>query len=447
MIKRRAVLAGALAAGASGLSLSKLASAQLLQPASFIHLQDDPASDWLDAILLAVREANIAPPEAARFLAIGHVAGFAAMNGILGRYSDSMGVGHGPAYGDPFVAFHSAANTALSLTMPGSFAGLENRKLARVPSSESKTQGMNWGQHVGHIIGTARQHDGARAVRSMPRYDARVPADFPLKWTPTSDNTNPIPILPGWGEVAPFGVQSIQAHRTSAFPDTREARFWEDVRLIGALGHEHSTIRTTDQAHIAHFWEDGPHSVTPPGHFMKIAQTVLKDRMDEVDLARAMALVAMAVADAGFSAWDSKYAYDILRPETVLRERMVRLPGFEGQNLRPDPAWKSAIPNPRFPAYVSGHSTFGAAGARMTQLLARTDRVAFRLSSPDDHLLPTNHQGKSRAFTSIWDTAVENGLSRLYGGVHWSFDHFAGMESGLGIADEIHRRHFLPRAY
>ncbi|MGB1156372.1 MAG: hypothetical protein ACPG42_06100 [Alphaproteobacteria bacterium] len=61
-----------------------------------------------------------------------------------GAGHDSMGVGHGPAYGDPFVAFHSAANTALSLTMPGSFAGLENRKLARVPSSESKTQGMNW---------------------------------------------------------------------------------------------------------------------------------------------------------------------------------------------------------------------------------------------------------------------------------------------------------------
>jgi len=448
LLNRRNVLSGAVALSVGAVALGQTSTAQVLHKASFGQPADNPAKDWTDAILYAIKKVNIAPPEAARYLAIGHMAGFAAMNGIVGRYSDSMGVGQGPTWGDPIVAFHVAAETALDLTMPGSFGGLKRNKLRRIPGSEAKSQAEKWGHHVGTLIGQARRHDGAEAIKNRPHYDTRVPAGNPMKWVKTSDDTNPIPILPGWGKVTPLGVRSIEAHRAPAFPDSRSLAFWNDVKLLQALGGETSGLRNHDQAHIAHFWEDGPHSVTPPGHFMKIAQHVLEPKMDPIDYARALCLVAMSVADAGLSAWDSKYAFDILRPETVLRGRMHSIPGYAGhKSLQADPNWTALIPNPRFPAYVSGHSTFGAAGARMTQLLNGGDQVRLALTSPEDRLLPAKHQGKTRYFNSIWDTAVENGLSRIYGGVHWTFDHDAGMDSGKGVADEIFRTHFLPRAY
>ena len=447
MINRRRVVAGSTASAAALAVMTSQAIAQHLQTVSYQPSAPNPASDWTDAVLYAVKKVNIAPPEASRYLAIAHMAGFAAMNGIVGRYEDSLGVGRGPIGADAFVAFHVAAEAALDLTMPGSFGGLKRNKLRAVPSSTAKSAAIKWGTHVGKKIGAQRASDGAESIKNTPRYDVYGAGDDPMKWALTSGETNPIPILPGWGRVAPFGVHRIKSHRADPFPHPSSEAFWGDVKLIKAVGGTHSTLRRPDHEHLAHFWEDGPHSVTPPGHFLQIARQLFEGRLDAVDFARAMALTSMALADAGLSAWDSKYAYDILRPETAIRGRMTQIAGYSQHQVKVDPQWSAIIPNPRFPAYVSGHSTFGAAGARMMQLINGSDRARLALRSPDDHLQPRHHQGKTRYFSSIWETAVENGLSRIYGGVHWTFDHDGGMTSGKSIADEIFSRHFRPVGY
>ena len=111
-----------------------------------------------------------------------------------------------------------------------------------------------------------------------------------------------------------------------------------------------------------------------------------------------------------------------------------------------DASWSSLILTPPFPAYTSGHSTFGAAGARMIQHLMGTDRVKFKLRPVDLAWWPDQLIGTERHYTSVWETAVENGLSRIWGGVHWTFDHDQAMSAGGRIADEIFENHFLPVA-
>jgi len=85
-----------------------------------------------------------------------------------------------------------------------------------------------------------------------------------------------------------------------------------------------------------------------------------------------------------------------------------------------DPAWEPYLDTPAFPEYPSGHATFGAASAEiLTELLGI---VAFT-----DNAGVVDGMGRARTFTSFEAAAYENGLSRLYGGIHYR----AGMEAGL----------------
>jgi membrane-associated phospholipid phosphatase len=81
------------------------------------------------------------------------------------------------------------------------------------------------------------------------------------------------------------------------------------------------------------------------------------------------------------------------------------------------------IATPPFPSYTSGHSTFSAAGAAVLGAFFGSDVVSFTTTSD---ALP----GVTRSFSSFSAAAQEAGLSRIYGGIHWSFDNADGLAAG-----------------
>jgi hypothetical protein len=95
-----------------------------------------------------------------------------------------------------------------------------------------------------------------------------------------------------------------------------------------------------------------------------------------------------------------------------------------------DESWTPLIPTPPFPAYTSGHSTFSAAAAAVLEDFFGGDEFAFTLESetPD---------AADRSFTSFSEAANESGLSRIYGGIHWSFDNEAGLAAGDAVGDFV----------
>ena len=177
---------------------------------------------------------------------------------------------------------------------------------------------------------------------------------------------------------------------------------------------------------MARFWADGEGTVTPPGHWNRIARSVAAEKKLELaERARLFALLNVAMADASIVCWDCKYRFDFWRPVTAIREV--------------DPTWVPLLPTPPFPAYTSGHSSFSGAAAAALVSFFGTDRVRF--SSTSDGLPDV-----TRSFDSFSAAAEEAGASRIYGGIHWAFDNTDGLACGREIGEDVARRHFLPAA-
>ncbi len=399
---------------------------------------------WVDAVMQQVRDQRVAPPRAAYNFAMPMAAGFLAANGILQEYDEPFGIGQGPANADPEVAYGVAFATAAAEVFQQPFLFERTGFKRRFPDGEAKRLGVEWGRKVGLEIVKMRTNDGSESSEVnfyLGRYQRRSDS---LKWTPTGPyysarpgpafETFARPLFPGHGVIKPWTMTSSSQFRAPAFYDPASPEFADEFDNIRRLGGADSTIRTADEAEIALFWEDGPWGITPPGHFIYIGLQVMQDRgFSFIELARAFALLGMTQCDASISAWDSKYAHDIIRPETAIR---YRAPAFANNDPRmtAQKNWRSYIPTPEFPAYTSGHSTFGAVGAVMIANLIGTDQVSFSHESPDQVLWP-QLTGIRRHWTSLSQAADENGLSRLYGGVHWLADHTAAMASGTAIAN------------
>ena len=143
----------------------------------------------------------------------------------------------------------------------------------------------------------------------------------------------------------------------------------------------------------------------------------------------AYARIGLALSDAGVRAWHEKYRFNVERPIDYIRR------------VQNDPEWNTVMcPDgsgrfftPPFPAYPSGHATFGAAAAEvMTALFGAGYPMTDRC-----HEGRTEFNGTPRSFNNFYEMAEENAYSRIPIGVHFKMDSDAGLELGYGIGKKI----------
>ncbi|KLU90935.1 vanadium chloroperoxidase [Magnaporthiopsis poae ATCC 64411] len=164
------------------------------------------------------------------------------------------------------------------------------------------------------------------------------------------------------------------------------------------------------------------------------------------------------MADAGVFAWREKYTFEIWRPLTGVREHPSGLGDPFFQTVGSPETNNNGISfKPPFPAYPSGHATFGGATFQMARLYyKRRDGLGFADDAPDDICIEfvsdelnginrdlredydparpiTEQVGTVRTrvpvrFASLWEVMHENALSRVFLGVHWRFDAFAAQD-------------------
>jgi hypothetical protein len=420
--------------------------------------------DWNNVLLDAIRTnpggVGVGGPGAiSRTGAIMHAAMFNAVNAVDQThfsYDPNSTFSPGAAGGaDKFAAAAVAANRTLRALYPAAlqpiFDARLNSDLASIPDGPAKAAGISLGEYSATHMLALRANDGWDAD---PSYSfGSNPGDFQM---PQAGS----PVHPHWGNVTPFGMTSGSQFRTDRigaygsmenFLASQEyTDNFNDVKQNGSID---SWTPADDEYKIAFFWANDRNGTSkPPGQLNQITQTMAdrqfaglnaSDRLSQS--ARLFALLNLAMGDAGVAAWDVKYntPYDLWRPITGIQQadadgniNTISDPSWQPLNhVDPDgPGPMSADPfTPPFPAYVSGHATFGAAHAAiMREFFGDSDSI---LGGPltfgtDDPFLPA---GYTRTFSSWEDMARENGRSRVYLGVHWQID----ADDGYTIGDNL----------
>jgi len=226
----------------------------------------------------------------------------------------------------------------------------------------------------------------------------------------------------------PFTMSSSSQFRPGPPPALESAQYAADVNEVKAIGRVDSAIRSATQTQLSLLW-----AASGPVDENAVARSVVPRGYALADTARFFALINFAACDGMIAGFDAKYHYGFWRPFHA-----VRLADTDGNPAtEPDPSWTSLIPAPNHPEYISTHSTVTGATMRVLALLLG-NQTPFTLSSP---ALP----GVTVTYQSFSDAAVEVGLSRIWGGIHFRTACEVGRTVGESIADQAVTNHLLPR--
>jgi membrane-associated phospholipid phosphatase len=405
--------------------------------------------------------------------------GGAASSVILGLYK----------FDTPFVTKQLDAWTA-SLSANG------------VTGSDIAT-GLQLGAEIGSAMLAARKMDGSDAP------DTYLPLNVPGMHRPDPYGPNQGYLGPQWGKVKPFGETMPSSSVVDEPPlgavalgGYLNAASWpgefQKARDLGGAPATPTLTRTAEQSIIGIFWGyDGARNLgVPPRLYNQCLRSITaRAGLNEMENAVLFALANVAMADGGIATWRTKYKYHVARPVIGIRESAqgfgtaagASLPTFSAlavlkgkQTYQQVATWLLTPPTnpsmvdgdvtwaplgapqtnppanvrnvysrtPGFPAYPSGHATFGAACFGMACEVLKlakpnldVDRFVFEFVSDElngsnldaDLSVRTRHV---RSLT-LAQAIHENAVSRVYLGVHWPMDAVEGVRTGIEVIDLI----------
>jgi membrane-associated phospholipid phosphatase len=399
----------------------------------------DTLADWNATLLHLARESTSTlstaptvlikppPPMVAKNLAMVHIAMFDASNA------------------SEVAAMTTAANDVTTALFPetvfaGEIQATLRESLDRVPEGTAKSRGIEVGRLAAAAILAMRSNDGSNAASSYQ------PANEPGRWRPTAPGFGNA-TLPQWMNVVPFAMTTPNQFRPSSPPALTSSEYATAVEQVRLLGAKDGSTRTSDQTEIAKFWADGGGTATPPGHWNQIAMDVsLKEDQTELDRARTMALVNIALADAAIASWDAKYVYDLWRPIDAIQKGAT-----DGNSATIEQStWEPLLVTPSFPSYTSGHSTFSNAAAKvLTEVFGPNYSFSSFIDPGHTGQWPPDKDTSSldeRSFSSFNAAAQEAGMSRIYGGIHFIFDNLAGAQAGQSFGQLVSDTQLQPRS-
>jgi hypothetical protein len=428
---------------------------------------------WGEATLQSIRETQQGPPVTARTLAMVHTAMYDAwaaydavavgtrLGGTLRRPAEE----HTTANKEEAIS-HAAFHTLVDL-FPGREDLFRSLMRSRGFDPDDGTTDPASPTGVGNLAAAAllafRHQDGSNQLNGYADYSGYVPVNGPLdpsspgitdlidpsRWQPLIHDGQVQPwIIPHWDNVTPFALTTSDQFMPPPPAPLKSGEFRRQVQEVVNI-----QARLTDrQKVVAEYWADGPSSEFPPGHWCTIAQYVsMRLGLTLDDDVKLFFLVANAVFDASIGAWSAKIHYDYVRPVTAVRflkqGQKIRAwagPGL-GTRVIEGEAWVpyqvSTFRTPPFAEYVSGHSTFSAAGATVLRRFLGTDSYGACVTIPagsskvEPGVVPA--QAMELCWDTFWSAAEEAGISRLYGGIHFRQGNEEGLILGRHIGEEV----------
>jgi hypothetical protein len=314
-------------------------------------------------------------------------------------------------------------------------------------------------QGIGNLVSAAllafRHDDGSNQLNGYADTTGYVPVNppgsvvDPSQWQQLqfANGASPSYIGPHWGNVVPFALTAPAAVRPPNPPPFGSTTYLDQLdRVLDIMADLDDRKKV-----IAEYWADGPRTVLPPGHWQIFGQ-VISER-DGHTLSQDIQLFFMlgsAVADSAIACWECKRFFNTSRPFTAIRHFKAgqQVPSFLGVGLGIGlddganwyPYQSRNFITPPFPEYTSGHSTFSAAGAEILKRFTGSDTfVASVTVAPGTSLFDPGVPAApvTLGWSTFTEAADEAGISRIYGGIHFTPGDLEARRCGRIVAEQV----------
>lgn len=373
----------------------------------------DVVLDWNEIALARAMAARQLPPDAARSMAMVHVAMFDAINAIERKYKPYAYEGGAGRGASPDAAAVAAAHAVLSQLFPDQAQALDtaySASLSRIADSEARMAGLALGREVALQCLQMRARDGAG-----------VPGAYKWRTQPGVYIPTVYPVSSEWIKVKPWFMNTPAQLRPP--PPRLEGSEWSrDLEEIHAIGGKASAMRTREQTEVARFW-----AITGPASWNPVVRALARSRpLPLLDNARLFAMVNMAATDAFVAVFDAKYAYEFWRPVTAVRHSGL------------DAAWLPLVDTPMHPEYPCAHCISSAAVGTVLEAHFGGGTV------PTVSMTSPTAPGVTRSWTRIADYVQEVNDARVWGGVHYRTSTRVGEQMGRRIGELALQRFDMP---
>ena len=363
-----------------------------------------------------------------RSFAMMHAAMFDAVNSIDGSYTPyltdvpgsknaSIEAAAAQAAHDVLAALYPTRHDVFAVELANSLDGIAPNRLRH-------------GSRVGEIV-AAR----LLAARANDGWNVTLP---PYVLPTTRGNWQPVPAAAGFTHypaVIPFAITSNDQFAPNPPPALTSAEYAASLNEVKEIGSATSATRTTDQTLVARLWANVNTPTTVWFVWNNVARTVAQERgTTTAENARLFALMNISFHDALQTTMTSKFIHGLWRPVTAIR----RADEDDNPNTAPDPGWTSLIGNPPYPTYAGNHAAIGTSQSTTLGLFFGRDDIAFQHTWE-------GAGGATRSYAGFTAMANEEERSRVYGGIHFTFDQVAGQSVGRNVANYIFLNFMTPR--
>lgn len=287
-----------------------------------------------------------------------------------------------------------------------------------------------WGNYIAErIIAYSQTDTDAEEQILTPQPTSYEPPTGDGYWTYSGDPERAL--FPYWESVRTFVISSRETSSVSPmdnYSENRNSGYYAQMLEVYEITTA-AKAENNEDLWVAEFWSDDVEGLmmSPPGRQISIANQLIEEHNLDMDEALVMLLkLGFSLNDAAVSTWADKYDYMVMRPSVYIKEFMDA--DFE-TNLYKFIYW----PNPSFPGYPSGHSTFSSAAAG----------VFIDMLGDNNSFTDRSHEGRTdflstpRQFDSFSDMAEDNAYSRVPLGVHIRMDCTEGLRLGYEISDAV----------
>ena len=306
------------------------------------------------------------------------------------------------------TAAYRVARTRVDVATPAR-ATLDSQyaaTIAAIPDSQEKADGIAVGEAAAAATLAARAGDNFynTAAYTNPPPDPGVWQATPVANDFATAGVNDYAMA----FTIPITAPSPGARRPPAPIAMDKKKYARTLHEVQETGGKTSAMRTAEMTDAVQFWTEGGFTLWG----RNTRDIVISRGLDELESARALAVLGLAGGEAMLACWEAKYHYMNWRPFQAIQ----RADEDGNDDTVPEAGWAPAV-RANHPEYPSGHACYGTA---MVTGLRRVFGEDFAVTlTSTGNLVPGVPVVPTRSYASLDEIVDDTANARVWGGLHF----------------------------